>query len=71
VTLLRGAPDAKAGTFPQVIPTIHKTEISLGDVDLEAVLFRLTRHAQGLFGAFRSLSFELVDVACPRQSPRS
>jgi hypothetical protein len=25
-------------------------EISLGDVDLEAVLFRLTRHAQALFG---------------------
>ena len=40
-------------------------EISLGDVDLEAVLFRLTRHAQGLFGAFRSLGVEPVDLACP------
>src|SRR5580704_14335897 len=38
-------------------------EISVGDVDLEAVLFRLTRHAQGLFGAFRSLSLEPIDVA--------
>jgi hypothetical protein len=38
-------------------------EISLGDVDLEAVLFRLTRHAQGLFGAFRSLGLEPIDVA--------
>lgn len=41
------------------------TEISLGDVDLEAVLFRLTRYAQGLFGAVRSLGMEPVDVACP------
>ena len=40
-------------------------EISLGDVDLEAVLFRLTRHAQGLFGAFRSLALEPADLACP------
>src|SRR5437879_239279 len=39
------------------------TEISLGDVDLEAVLFRLTRRAQGLFGAFRSLGLEPLDVA--------
>jgi DNA-directed RNA polymerase specialized sigma24 family protein len=38
-------------------------EISLGNVDLEAVLFRLTRHAQSLFGAFRSLGLEPVDVA--------
>jgi len=40
-------------------------ETSLGDVDLEAVLFRLTRHAQVLFGAFRSLGLESVDLACP------
>jgi DNA-directed RNA polymerase specialized sigma24 family protein len=39
------------------------TEISLGDVDLEAVLFRLTRRAQALFGAFRSLGVEPLDVA--------
>ena len=39
-------------------------EISLGDVDLEAVLYRLTRHALGLFGAIRCLGFEHVDVAC-------
>jgi DNA-directed RNA polymerase specialized sigma24 family protein len=38
-------------------------EISLGDVDVEAVLFRLTRHAQGLFGAVRSLGIEPVDIA--------
>ena len=38
-------------------------EISLGDVDVEAVLFRLTRHAQGLFGATRTLGAEPVDVA--------
>jgi DNA-directed RNA polymerase specialized sigma24 family protein len=38
-------------------------EISLGDVDLEVVLFRLTRHAQGLFGAVRSLGLEPLDVA--------
>lgn len=38
-------------------------EISLGDVDVEAVLLRLTRHAQGLFGAVRSLGVEPVDVA--------
>jgi len=36
-------------------------EISLGDVDIEAVLLRLTRHAQGLFGAVRSLGVEPVD----------
>jgi DNA-directed RNA polymerase specialized sigma24 family protein len=39
-------------------------EISLGDVDVEAVLLRLTRHAQGLFGAVRSLGVEPVDIAC-------
>ena len=39
-------------------------EISLGDVDIEAVLLRLTRHAQGLFGAVRSLGVEPVDIAC-------
>ena len=33
-------------------------EISLGDVDVEAVLYRLTRHAQGLFGS-RPLSSAL------------
>jgi len=38
-------------------------EISLGDVDIEAVLLRLTRHAQGLFGAVRSLGVEPVDIA--------
>lgn len=38
-------------------------EISLGDVDIEAVLFRLTRHAQGLFGAFRCMGLEPLDVA--------
>ena len=38
-------------------------EISLGDVDVEAVLHRLTRHAQGLFGAVRSLGVEPVDIA--------
>src|SRR5438270_13283390 len=38
-------------------------EISLGDVDIEAVLLRLTRHAQGLFGAVRSLGIEPVDIA--------
>jgi DNA-directed RNA polymerase specialized sigma24 family protein len=38
-------------------------EISLGDVDVEAVLLRLTRHAQGLFGAIRSLGVEPVDIA--------
>jgi DNA-directed RNA polymerase specialized sigma24 family protein len=40
-------------------------EISLGDVDVEAVLLRLTRRAQGLFGAVRSLGVEPVDVAYP------
>lgn len=40
-------------------------EISLGDVDIEAVLLRLTRHAQGLFGAVRSLGVEPVDIANP------
>ena len=38
-------------------------EISLGDVDVEAVLYRLTRHAQGLFGAVRCLGVEHVDIA--------
>jgi DNA-directed RNA polymerase specialized sigma24 family protein len=38
-------------------------EISLGDVDVEAVLLRLTRHAQGLFGAVRPLGVEPVDIA--------
>lgn len=38
-------------------------ETSLGDVDIEAVLLRLTRHAQGLFGAVRSLGVEPVDIA--------
>jgi DNA-directed RNA polymerase specialized sigma24 family protein len=38
-------------------------EISLGDVDVEAVLLHLTRHAQGLFGAVRSLGVERVDIA--------
>ena len=38
-------------------------ETSLGDVDVEAVLFRLTRHAQGLFGAVRSFGVEPVDIA--------
>ena len=38
-------------------------DISLGDVDIEAVLLRLTRHAQGLFGAVRSLGVEPVDIA--------
>ena len=40
-------------------------DTSLADVDLEAVLFRLTRHAQALFGAFRALGLEPVDVAYP------
>lgn len=39
-------------------------EISLGDVDVEAVLYRLTRHAQGLFGAVRCLGVDHVDIAC-------
>lgn len=38
-------------------------EISLGDVDLEAVLYRLTRHAQVLFGAVRCLGVAHVDIA--------
>jgi hypothetical protein len=38
-------------------------EISVGDVDVEAVLLRLTRHAQGMFGAVRSLGIEALDVA--------
>lgn len=38
-------------------------EISLGDVDVEAVLLRLTRHAQGLSGAVRSLGIEPVNIA--------
>src|SRR5579871_3042888 len=38
-------------------------EMSLGDVDVEAVLLRLTRHAQGLFGATRALAIEPVDIA--------
>ena len=38
-------------------------EMSLGDVDVEALLLRLTRHAQGLFGAVRSLGVEPVDIA--------
>jgi DNA-directed RNA polymerase specialized sigma24 family protein len=38
-------------------------EISLGDVNIEAVLLRLTRHAQGLFGAVRSLGVEPADIA--------
>lgn len=38
-------------------------EISLGDVDVEAVLYRLTRHAQSLFGAVRCLGVEHVDIA--------
>lgn len=39
-------------------------EISLGDVDIEAVLYRLTRRAQGLFGASRCLGVDHVDFAC-------
>ena len=39
-------------------------EISLGDIDVEAVLYRLTRHAQGLFGATRCLGVDHVDFAC-------
>ena len=38
-------------------------EISIGDVDVEAVLLRLTRYAQGLYGAVRSLGVEPVDIA--------
>lgn len=38
-------------------------EISLGDVDVEAVLYRLTRHAQGLFGAARCLGVDHADIA--------
>lgn len=38
-------------------------EISIGDVDVEAVLLRLTRYAQGLCGAVRSLGVEPVDIA--------
>jgi hypothetical protein len=40
-------------------------DTSLADVDLEEVLLRLTRHAQGLFGAFRLLGLEAVDIAYP------
>jgi hypothetical protein len=40
-------------------------ETSLADVDVEHVLFRLTRHAQALFGAFKALAHERWDVACP------
>lgn len=38
-------------------------EISLGDVDVEGVLIRLTRHAQALFGAVRSIGVEPMDIA--------
>ena len=37
-------------------------DISLGDVDVEAVLFHLTRYAQGLFGGVRSLGLEPLDM---------
>ncbi len=39
-------------------------ETSFSDVDFEAVLFRLTRHAQSLFGAVRAMGFEAVNVVC-------
>src|SRR5260370_5312152 len=38
---------------------------SFGDVDLEEVLLRLPRHAQGLFGAFRLVGLDPVDIAYP------
>jgi DNA-directed RNA polymerase specialized sigma24 family protein len=38
-------------------------DTSLADVDLEVVLLRLTRHSQSLFGAFRALGLDGVDVA--------
>jgi len=40
-------------------------DTSFADVDLEAVLLRLTRHAQALFGASRALGFDAVNVAYP------
>ena len=39
-------------------------ELSLARVDIEAVLFRLTRYAQSLFGAWRVGGLEPVDIAC-------
>jgi len=38
-------------------------ELSVAQVDIEAVLFRLTRYAQGLFGAWRARGLEPFDVA--------
>lgn len=40
-------------------------DTSFADVDLEAVLLRLTRHAQALFGASRALGFDAVNVSYP------
>jgi DNA-directed RNA polymerase specialized sigma24 family protein len=40
-------------------------ETSFRDVDFEAVLLRLTRHAQSLFGALRAMGLEAVNVAYP------
>ena len=40
-------------------------DTSLANVDLEIVLLRLTRYSQALFGAFRALGAEAVDVCYP------
>lgn len=40
-------------------------DTSLAGVDLEEVLLRLTRYSQALFGAFRALGFESLDVVYP------
>jgi DNA-directed RNA polymerase specialized sigma24 family protein len=40
-------------------------DTSFADVDLEAVLLRLTRYAQALFGASRVLGFDAVNVSYP------
>ena len=39
--------------------------MTLSNVDLQLVLFRLTRYAQALLAAPRTLGLEPVDVACP------
>ena len=41
------------------------SNMTLSNVDLQLVLFRLTRYAQALFAAPRALGQEPVDVACP------
>jgi hypothetical protein len=40
-------------------------DTSLASVDIEEVLLRLTRHSQALFGAFRALGFDSLDVVYP------